>query len=108
MRAAFTALEILVVLRHVGLLAVGAGARTSNDAASPRHAGEVRRAYAAKATRLGSSMPRRAQVRCTSCLTLDDDQVLRRRPELVGLGDLKRTAELRAVAHGDLGVVEAL
>jgi hypothetical protein len=39
MRAALAALEILVVLGHVRLLAVGAGAHASLDGASPRHFG---------------------------------------------------------------------
>src|SRR6185437_16170155 len=41
-------------------------------------------------------------------LPLHDDQIPRRRPELVGVGNLQRAAERRSVAIVDLHVVEAL
>lgn len=111
MRTALAALEIRVVLRHACLLAVGVGGHVDRrGAAAPRRRGSqsmcrTNELASAVVSNDGRGEP---EWRRERQLALDDDQILRRRPELIGFGNFERAAEFRAVAHRDLGVVEAL
>src|SRR5262245_30265963 len=92
----------------VRLLTVGAGAQASLDAAAPAASAGFRRGCAAQ-----TNSPRQVVAEASSifggrALALDDDQILRRRPELVGFRDLERAVELGPVAGAHFGVVETL